>query len=105
MPTLDTTAIGYQLKRVYGNRITDLFPKHTMTYNLFDKSSRKAQVRPGGVGYYFSTRQADTEATGGRGEGVYLPEPLAGDGVQGVITPKLLYSSIPSPLRFYQKLY
>lgn len=94
MTTLDTTAIGYQLKQVYGNMITDLFANHTMTYNQFEKSERKAAIRPVGVGYYFSTRQANTESAGGRAEGAYLPEPLAGDGVQGIITPKLLYSVV-----------
>lgn len=94
MATLDTTAIAYELKRVYGDKITDLFANHTMTYNQFEKSERKAAVRPAGVGYYFATRQANTESTGGRAEGAYLPEPLAGDGVQGVITPKLLYSVV-----------
>ena len=80
MATLDTTAIGYELKRVYSdNAIQDLFANHTMTYNQFEKSERKAAIRPAGVGYYFSTRQANIESTGGRAEGAYLPEPLAGD--------------------------
>lgn len=95
MPTLDTTAIAYELKRVYSDHeIQNLFANHTMTLNQFEKSERKAAIRPAGVGYYFATRQALTESTGGRAEGAYLPEPLAGDGVQGVITPKLLYSVV-----------
>jgi hypothetical protein len=89
---LDTTALAYQFKRVYGDMITDLFANHTMTYNQFIKSDRKASVRPGGAGYYFATRQSDIESVGGRGEGQYLPEPLKGDGVQGNITPKLIYA-------------
>jgi len=91
MATVDTTAVAYQLKRVYGDRITDLFARRTMTYNMFQKSSRKANVKPGGAGYYFSTRQADIESIGGRTQGGLLPEPLVGDGVQGVISPKLIY--------------
>lgn len=92
--TLDTTALAYQFKRTYGDTITDLFPKHVMTYNLFASSSKKAAIRPGGVGYYFSTRQSDVEGTGGRAENAYLPEPIAGDGVQGAITPKLIYTVV-----------
>jgi len=91
---LDTTAIAYQLKRVYGDMITDLFANHRMTYNQFMKSERRASVKPAGVGYYFATRQADIESVGGRGEGQYLPEPIKGDGVQGNITPKLIYASL-----------
>ena len=91
---LDTTSLAYQFKRVYGDKITDLFARHTMTYNQFDKSPRKAAVRPGGAGYYFSTRQGDVEGIGGRAENAYLPEPIDGDGVQGVITPKLIYAVI-----------
>lgn len=91
MPAVDTTAVAYQLKRVYGDRITDLFKRHTMTYNMFQKSSRKATVKPGGAGYFFSTRQGDIESIGGRKQGALLPEPLTGDGVQGTIEPKLVY--------------
>jgi hypothetical protein len=91
MATVDTTAVAYQLKRVYGDRITDLFKRHTMTYNMFQKSSRKASVKPGGTGYFFSTRQGDIESIGGRAQGALLPEPIVGDGVQGNITPKLIY--------------
>ncbi len=91
MAVVDTTAVAYQLKRVYGQRITDLFKRHTMTYNMFQKSSRKASVKPGGTGYFFSTRQGDIESVGARPQGGLLPEPLAGDGVQGTITPKLIY--------------
>lgn len=95
MATLDTTAIGYELKRVYSDHaIQDLFANHTMTYNQFMRSDRKIAIRPAGAGYYFSTRQANIESTGGRAEGAYLPEPLAGDGVQGVVTPKLLYAVV-----------
>lgn len=90
--TIDTTALAYQFKRVYGNKITDLFSRQVMTYNLFAKSSRKAKVRPGGAGYYFAVRKADNEAVGGRAENTYLPEPIEGAGTQGVITPKLLYA-------------
>jgi len=94
MATMDTAALTAQFKRTYGDKIVDLFGRHTMTYNEFSASGRKASVRPGGAGYYFSTRQGDVEGIGGRAEGAYLPEPLAGDGVQGVITPKLIYAVI-----------
>ena len=94
MAVLDTSALAYQFKRVYGNKITDLFARHTMTYNQFDKSPRKASVKPGGVGYYFGLRQGDVEGVGARVENALLPEPLAGDGVQGIITPRLIYAVI-----------
>ena len=89
-----TTEIAYQLKQVYGDMITDLFANHTMTYNQFIKSNRVASIRPAGAGYYFSTRQADIESVGGRGEGQYLPEPLKTEGVQGHVTPKAIYASL-----------
>jgi len=89
--TIDSSAIAYQLKRVYGNRITELFSRQTMTYNMFAKSSRKAEYRPGGSGYFFSARTGDLEGIGGRAENALLPEPLAGAGLQGTITPKLIY--------------
>ena len=91
---MDTTALDYQFKRIYGNKITDLFKRHTMTYNQFDKSPRKAQIRPGGAGYYFSTRQKDVQGIRGQSESAILPEPLSGDGVQGYIKPKLIYGVI-----------
>jgi hypothetical protein len=94
MSQIDTTAIAYQLKRIYGDQITDLFARQMMTYNMFMKSGRKAQYKPGGAGFYFALRQADNEAVGGRAENAYLPEPLPGDGVQGVITPKLIYGAL-----------
>ncbi len=94
MTTMDTTAVAYQLKRVYGDKITDLFTRQTQAYNHFMASSRKSQYRPGGVGYYFGVRQGDIESVGGRGEGQYIPEPLADDGVQGVVTPRLVYGSL-----------
>ncbi len=92
--TMDTTALAYQFKRVYGDTIAELFARHTMTYNQFAKSSRKAQYRPGGAGYYFSVRQADPQAVGGRAENAYLPEPLPSEGTQGHISPKLIYAVI-----------
>ena len=94
MAVLDTSALAYQFKRVYGDMITDLFARHTMTYNQFEKSPRQAKVRPGGAGYYFAIRQGDVEGIGGRAENALLPEPLAGDGTQGVITPRLIYAVI-----------
>lgn len=94
MSQIDTTAIAYQLKRVYGDQITELFARQTQTYNMFMKSGRTAKYRPGGVGFYFATRQADIESIGARAENAYLPEPLAGDGVQGVITPRLIYGTL-----------
>ena len=94
MPALDTTALAYQFKQTYGDKITDLFARHTMTYNQFTKSPRKAKIRPGGTGFYFSTRQGDVEGVGGRAENALLPEPLAGDGVQGIITPRQVYAVI-----------
>lgn len=92
--TVDTTAIANQLKRVYGNMITELFARHTMTYNQFDKSPRKASVKPAGAGYYFAVGQEDIQSVGARGEGDYLPEPLSRRTVQGVISPKLIYASL-----------
>jgi len=89
-----TTTLAYQFKRIYGDKITDLFGRHTMTYNEFDKSNRRASYKPGGAGYYFSARQGDHEGVGARWEGVYLPQPLAGAGVQGVITPRQIYAVI-----------
>lgn len=94
MGVLDTSALAYQFKQVYGKLITDLFARHTMTYNQFDESPRKAEIRPGGTGFYFSTRQGDVEGVGGRVENAILPEPLPGDGVQGIITPRLIYAVI-----------
>ncbi len=94
MGQLDTTALAYQFKRTYGDMITDIFPRQIMTYNLFQTSARKAKFRTGGAGFYFSARQADVEGVGGRAENAYLPEPLSGDGVQGVITPKLNYAVV-----------
>ena len=94
MATIDTTAAAYQLKRVYGDKLTDLFNRQAMTYNLFMKSSKKASIRPGGVGYYFGLRQGGNEAVGARLEGTFLPEPLAGAGVQGNIQPRLIYGSM-----------
>jgi len=91
---LDTSALAYQFKRVYGDKIVDLFARHKMTYNQFSKSNRKAKIRPGGAGYYFSVRQGDVEGVGARAENKYLPEPMDGDGVQGVIVPKLNYAVI-----------
>jgi len=88
---ISTTTIDYQFKRIYGKKINELVPLHTMTYNQFEKSDKKAKIRPGGAGYYFSTRQKHLQAVGARGEGKLLPEPLAGDGVQGYIKPVLLY--------------
>ena len=94
MGALDTTALAYQFKQTYGDKITDLFARHTMTYNQFEKSERKAKIRPGGTGFYFSTRQGDVEGIGGRAENAYLPEPMTGDGTQGTITPRLIYAVI-----------
>ena len=94
MSYIDTSALAYQFKRTYGNKITDLFARHSMTYNQFDKSPRKASVRPGGAGYYFALRQGDVEGIGARVENALLPEPLPGEGVQGIITPRLIYAQI-----------
>jgi len=91
---MDTTAITYQLKQVYGDLITDLFATHKMTYNQFIKSDRPASNPPGGVGYYFATRQSDIESVGARAEGEYLPEPIKGEDVQGRIKPKLVYATL-----------
>ncbi len=91
MATLDTTAIAYQLKNVYGDKITDLFNRQAMTYNMFDKSTRKSQYTPGGAGYVFSVRRGAIESTGARIQGAKLPEPLTGAGSQGTISPKLIY--------------
>lgn len=92
--TIDTTAIANQLKRVYGNMITELFARHTMTYNQFEKTSRRASVKPAGAGYYFGLGQEDIQSVGARAEGVYLPEPLQRRTVQGVIQPKMIYATL-----------
>jgi hypothetical protein len=92
--TIDYTAIAYQLKRVYGDKITELFNRQTMTYNMFMKSKRQASVQPGGEGFYFSVRTTDIESIGGRAENAYLPEPMATAGVQGYIQPKLIYATL-----------
>jgi len=94
MGQIDTTAIAYQLKQVYGNKIHDAYNRQIMTYNMFMKSSKKPSVRPGGVGYYFANRSSDIESIGARAENAYIPEPLAGDGFQGIITPKMVYGSL-----------
>lgn len=91
---LDTTSLAYQFKRVYGDKITDLFARHTLTYHQFDKSPRKAKIKPAGAGYYFSTRQGDVEGVGARAENKFIPEPIDGDGVQGVIVPALNYGVV-----------
>lgn len=92
--TMDSTAVAYQLKRVYGDMITTLFARHTQTYNQFEKSNKAASVRPAGAGYYFAIRQSDSGNVGNRGEGEYLPEPIQGKAYQGVITPKLAYATL-----------
>jgi hypothetical protein len=94
MALVDKTAITYQLKQVYGDRIVDLFNRQAMTYNMFMKSSRKSSYRPGGVGFYFAARRSDIESVGARAENAYLPEPLDPAGVQFVITPRLLYATM-----------
>lgn len=94
MAQIDTTAIAYQLKQVYGDRIVDLFARQSMTYNMFMKSNRKASYKPGGAGFYFAARQSDIESVGARAENAYLPEPLDADGVQFHISPKLIYASL-----------
>lgn len=94
MALIDTTAIAYQLKRVYGDRIVDLFNRQTMTYNMFMKSARKAQYKPGGAGFYFAARRSDIESVGARAENAYLPEPLDAAGVQFTISPKLIYATM-----------
>jgi len=91
---MDTTKIANQFKRVYGDVITQLFARHTMTYNQFSKSPLKASIKPGGAGYYFALGQSDLQAIGGRGEGEYLPEPGYKDTIQGVILPKMIYGSL-----------
>lgn len=91
MGTIDKTAIAYQLKNVYGDRLTDLFNRQAMTYNLFMKSNKNIGVAPGGAGYYFGVRQGAIESVGVRAMGTKLPEPMTGDGVQGRILPKAAY--------------
>lgn len=92
MGTETTTTIAYELKRVYGNKLTKLWADHAMTYNMFFKSKRPYMSVPGGAGFYFATQQSDPQGVGGRGESMYLPEPMTSDGVQGVVTPQGLYS-------------
>jgi hypothetical protein len=92
MSWLDTSTAAFQLKSVYGNKVEDLFKRQAMTYNLFMKSNRIANIRPGGAGYVFAVRQAANEAVGARIQGGSLPEPIPGEGVQGTIVPKLIYA-------------
>lgn len=40
MGALDTSTIAHQMKKVYGECITDLFKKHSMLYDQFSKGSR-----------------------------------------------------------------
>lgn len=94
MSTIDTSAIAWQLKQIYGDKITELFTRQTMTYNLFMKSPRAASYRPAGAGFYFALRTGDIESVGARGQGQYIPEPLPGDGVQGYVLPRLMYGSL-----------
>lgn len=92
MGVFDTSAVAYQLKTVYGNKITDLFNRQTMTYNMFEKSDRKASYTPAGTGYVFAVREKDNEGVGARAENALLPEPLTTAGTQGTITPRLIYA-------------
>lgn len=92
--TIDTTAIAYQLKNVYGDKITDLFNRQPMTYNMFMKSNKNAGMAPGGLGYKFAVRRYANEAAGARAMGAKLPEPLTGAGKQGLITPKRVYGTL-----------
>lgn len=97
MATIQTGSgegLSYTFKRVYGNKVTNLFARQQTTWNMFNKSNRKASIRPGGEGFYFSLRQADIESIGARAEGDYIPEPMRADGVQGYIKPALLYGSL-----------
>jgi hypothetical protein len=94
MALIDKTAITYQLKNVYGDRIVDLFNRQTMTYNMFMKSARKASYSPAGAGFVFAARRSDIESVGARAENAYLPEPLDAAGVQFTITPKLIYATM-----------
>lgn len=94
MAVINTSEVAGILKRVYGERITDLFARQKMTYNQFDKSNRRAQYTPAGAGYYFALRRSDIESVGARGEDQYLPEPLSAASVQGRIKPKLNYAVI-----------
>jgi len=92
--THNTASIAFQLKRVYGKLMTDLFARQQMTYNLFEKSARVAQVKPGGAGYYFPVRTKSNQAIGARGEDEYLPDALQPGGTQGVILPKYVYGTL-----------
>lgn len=91
MGAINTTAVTNVLKRVYGDRITNLFARQKQAYNHFDKSTRKSQYTPGGAGYYFALRRSDVESVGARVEDAYLPEPMTYDAVQGYIKPRLMY--------------
>jgi len=94
MAVINTTAVTNVLKRVYGDRITNLFARQKQAYNHFDKSTRKSQYMPGGAGYYFALRRSDIESVGARVEDAYLPEPLSYDAVQGYIKPRLMYATL-----------
>ncbi|RPI88754.1 MAG: phage major capsid protein [Chloroflexi bacterium] len=92
--THNTTAIAFQLKRVYGKLLTALAAKQKMTYNLFEESNRKAAIQPRGAGYYFGVRTKSNQAIGARGEDEYLPDALQPAGTQGVILPKYVYGTL-----------
>lgn len=92
--TINRTAVTDILKRVYGDRITDLFARQKQTYNEFAKSPRQYSYVPGGDGYYFALRTQDIESVGAREEDAFLPEPLAGDFTQGRIRPRYVYATL-----------
>jgi hypothetical protein len=81
------TAVDDTLKLVYGEGITNQFADEQMTYNTFDKSTRK----PGGKGFEFSVKSARAQGTGGRGESQLLPDPLVHKTDAGRILPKYVY--------------
>lgn len=94
MAILDTSTLAFEFQRAYGNKVTDLFNREPMTYNMFDKSNRKSEIRPGGEGFFFAVRQSANESVGARAENHKIPEPLSADGVQGRIKPKAAYGTL-----------
>jgi hypothetical protein len=78
------------LQYEYGEGLQDQFDDSEITYNEFEKSTRK----PKGLGYVFGLRYARTQSTGGRLESAKLPDPLTGKKDQGKINPAYIYGVI-----------
>jgi hypothetical protein len=84
------SAITDLLKNVYGDAITEQFNNETITYNQFEKSSRK----PSGKGYVFGVSPSNPQGIGSRGDSQKLPEALPGKYDQSTIVPKYHYATL-----------